>query len=101
VAPLNPIWGVYAAVTRRTLDDKNPNGWVPEQKISVAETVKAFTLGSALAEFQEGVKGTIEPGKLADFVILSDDIFAIDPVKIWNVKVLTTVVDGKVVFETK
>ena len=101
VAPLNPIWGVYAAVTRRTLDDKNPNGWIPEQKISVAETVKAFTWGSAFAEFQEGVKGTIEPGKLADFVILSDDIFTIDPVKIWNVKVLTTVVDGKVVYEAK
>jgi predicted amidohydrolase YtcJ len=101
VAPLNPIWGVYAAVTRRTLDDKNPDGWVPEQKISVAETVKAFTWGSAFAEFQDGVKGSIEAGKLADLVILSDDIFTIDPVKIWNVKVLTTVVDGKVVFEAK
>jgi len=101
VAPLNPIWGVYAAATRRTLDDKNPNGWIPEQKISVTETVKAFTWGSAFAEFQEGVKGTIETGKLADLIILSDDIFTIDPVKIWNVKVLTTVVDGKVVFEAK
>ena len=101
VAPLNPILGVYAAVTRRTLDDKNPNGWIPEQKISVDETVKAFTWGSAYAEFQEGVKGTIEVGKLADLVILSDDIFTIDPVKIWNVKVLTTVVDGKVVYEAK
>jgi predicted amidohydrolase YtcJ len=101
VAPLNPIWGVYSAVTRRTLDDKNPNGWVPEQKISVADTVKAFTLGSAFAEFQEGVKGSIEPGKLADFVILSDDIFTIDPVKIWNVKVLATVTDGKVVYEAR
>lgn len=99
VAPLNPLFGVYAAVTRRTLDDKNPNGWIPEQKISVEETVRAFTWGSAYAEFQENVKGTLEPGKLADFVILSDDIFTIDPVKIRDAKVLVTVVDGKVVFQ--
>ena len=101
VAPLNPIWGVYAAVTRRTLDDKNPNGWLPEQKISVDETVRAFTWGSAYAEFQDNVKGTIEVGKLADFVILSDDIFTIDPVKIRDVKVMQTVVNGKVVYEVR
>lgn len=101
VAPLNPIWGVYAAVTRRTLDDKNPNGWVPEQKISVLETVKAFTWGSAYAEFQENVKGTIAPSKLADIVMLSDDIFTIDPVKMRDAKVLMTVVNGKVVYESK
>ncbi len=101
VAPLNPIWGVYAAVTRRTLDDKNPNGWLPEQKISVEETVRAFTWGSAYAEFQENVKGTIEVGKLADFVILSDDIFTIDPVKIRDAKVTHTVVNGRVVYESK
>ena len=99
VAPLNPIFGVYAAVTRRTLDEKNPNGWVPEQKISVEETVRAFTWGSAFAEFQDNVKGTLEPGKLADFVILSDDIFTIDPVKIKDAKVITTVVDGKIVYQ--
>ncbi len=99
VAPLNPLFGVYAAVTRRTLDDKNPNGWIPEQKISVEETVRAFTWGSAYGEFQDGVKGTIEVGKLADFVILSDDIFTIDPVKIRDVKVLTTVADGRVVYQ--
>ncbi len=99
VAPLNPLLGIYGAVTRRTLDDKNPSGWIPEQKISVEETVRAFTWGSAYAEFQENWKGTLEPGKLADFVILSDDIFTIDPVKIRDVTVLKTVVDGKVVFE--
>ncbi len=101
VAPLDPIWGVYAAVTRRTLDDKNPSGWIAEQKISVEETIRAFTWGSAYAEFQDGVKGTLEQGKLADMVMLSDDIFAIDPVKIKDVKVLMTIVDGKVVFERK
>ncbi len=99
VAPINPLWGVYGAVTRRTLDDKNPGGWIPEQKVTVEEAVRAFTWGSAYAEFQENWKGTLEPGKVADFVILSDDIFTIDPVKIRDVTVLKTVVDGKVVFE--
>jgi predicted amidohydrolase YtcJ len=101
VAPLNPLFGVYAAVTRRTLDDKNPDGWIPEQKISVDEAVRGFTYGSAYAEFQDDVKGTLEVGKLADFVILSDDIFTIDPAKIKNAKVLMTVVVGKVVYEAK
>jgi predicted amidohydrolase YtcJ len=101
VAPLNPLFGVYAAVTRRTLDDKNPNGWIPEQKISVDETVRAFTWGSAFAEFQENVKGTLEVGKLADLVVLSDDIFTIDPTKIRDVNVIYTIVGGKVVFERK
>lgn len=101
VAPLNPLFGLYAAVTRRTLDDKNPNGWLPEQKISIDEAVRAFTWGSAYGEFQDQWKGTLEVGKLADFVILSDDIFTIDPVKIRDVTVLKTVVDGKVAFEKK
>src|SRR5215213_9781574 len=101
VAPLDPLLGVYAAVTRRTLDGKNPNGWIPEQKITVEEAVRAYTAGSAYAEFAEGVKGTITPGKLADLVILSDDIFKIDPAAIEKVRVRMTVVDGKVVYEKK
>ena len=99
VAPLNPILSVYGAVTRRTLDGKNPNGWVPEQKISVEEAVRAYTVGSAYAEFQDTVKGTITPGKLADLVILSRDIFTIDPKEIENVKVVMTIMDGRVVYE--
>lgn len=101
VAPLNPLFGVYAAVTRRTLDDKNPNGWIPEQKISVDETIRAFTFGSAYGEFQDDIKGTLETGKVADFVILSDDIFLIDPAKIRDVKVVLTVVNGMVAFEAR
>ncbi|MCX7639572.1 MAG: amidohydrolase [Pyrinomonadaceae bacterium] len=101
VALLNPMMTIYAAVPRRTLDDKNPNGWIPEQKITVEETVKAYTLGSAYAEFQENVKGTISVGKLADFVMLSEDIFTINPVDIPKVKVLLTVVDGKIVYEAR
>jgi predicted amidohydrolase YtcJ len=101
VASMDALFGIYAAVTRRTLDDKNPNGWIPEQKISVDEAVRGFTWGGAYSEFQENVKGTIEVGKLADLVIVSDDIFKIDPVKIRDVKVLTTIMDGKVVYERK
>jgi predicted amidohydrolase YtcJ len=101
VAPLNPLLGIHAAVTRQTLDDKNPGGWIPEQKITVEETVRAYTQGSAYAEFQENVKGSIAPRKLADFVILSADIFTINPTEIRNTQVLTTVVDGKIVYERK
>ena len=101
VAPLNPLLTIYAAVTRRTIDGKNSNGWVPEQKISVEETVRAYTIGSAYAEFQDHVKGTISSGKLADLVLLSHDIFKIDPKEIENVKVLLTMVDGRVVYEER
>ncbi len=101
VAPLNPLLSIYAAVTRRTLDGKNSKGWVPEQKISVEETVRAYTVGSAYAEFQEGVKGSITTGKLADLVILSRDIFKIDPKDIENVKVVMTIVDGRVAYEER
>ena len=99
VAPLNPIFTIYAAVTRATLDGKNPNGWFPEQKLTVVEAVEAYTMGSAYAEFQEKVKGSITPGKLADMVVLSDDIFSVDPAKIRDVKVLKTIVGGKVVWD--
>jgi predicted amidohydrolase YtcJ len=99
VAPLNPLLTVYAAVTRRTLDGKHPNGWVPEERISVEQAVRAYTVGSAFAEFQESEKGTIIPGKLADLVVLSENIFTIDAVEIEHVKVLMTLVDGRVVYE--
>jgi predicted amidohydrolase YtcJ len=97
VAPLDPMLTIYAAVTRATLDGKNPNGWFPEQKLTVAEAVEAYTMGSAYAEFQDREKGSITPGKLADLVVLSDDIFTIPPEQIRNVKVLKTLVGGKIV----
>ena len=101
VAPLDPMLTIYAAVTRRTLDGKNPDGWVPEQKISIGEAVRAYTMGSAYAEFQDGEKGSITPGKLADLVMLSRDIFKIDPREIEKVKVVMTIVDGRIVYELK
>jgi predicted amidohydrolase YtcJ len=100
VASLNPLLGIAAAVTRQTADGKNPNGWIPEQKITVDEAVRCYTLGSAYAEFQEDAKGILEVGKYADMIIVSDDIFTINPLKIAEAKVVLTVVDGKVVFES-
>lgn len=99
VAPATPLEGIYGAVTRRTLDGKNPNGWVPEQKITVEEALKAYTINAAFASFEENIKGTLEPGKLADFVVLDRDITTIDPVEIWEAKVLQTWVGGEKVFE--
>jgi predicted amidohydrolase YtcJ len=101
VAPMNPLAGIYAAVTRRTLDGKNPDGWVPRQKISVGEAVHAYTVGSAYASLEDGVKGSIEPGKLADLAVLSDDIFHMNPVEIETARVNMTIFDGKVIFERK
>jgi predicted amidohydrolase YtcJ len=101
VAPMEPLMGIYAAVTRRTLDGKRPQGWVPEQKITVAEAVRAFTMGSAYASGDEKVKGSIEVGKLADLVVLSADIFKIDPVEIEKAKVVMTIFDGKVIYQRK
>jgi predicted amidohydrolase YtcJ len=98
VAPLNPMLGLYAAVTRATLDGMNPRGWIPEEKITLSEAVEAYTMGSAFAEFQEDEKGSITPGKLADVVILSDNIFDLKPEAIRNVKVKTTILGGKVVY---
>ncbi len=98
VAPLDPIMGIYAAATRRTLDDRNPQGWVPAQRITVAEAVHAYTVGSAFAEHQEGAKGSLETGKLADLVVLSGDIFAMPPEQIATVRVSLTVFNGAVIY---
>ena len=100
VAPLNPILGLYAAVTRATLDGKNPNGWFPEQKISLPEAIEAFTMGSAYAEFRDTEKGSLTPGKLADVVILDSDLFALPPVQLKSAQVRTTIVGGKIVFQS-
>jgi predicted amidohydrolase YtcJ len=101
VAPMNPLQGIYAAATRRTLDGQHPEGWVPQQKISVSEAVHAYTVGSAYASLEEGRKGSLENGKLADLAVLTQDILHIDPVEIENTKVDMTIFDGKVVFERK
>ncbi len=101
VAPLNPLEGVKAAVTRQTLDGKHPNGWVPEQKLTLDQALRAYTVGSAYAEFSEKVKGTLTPGKLADLVMLDRDLYRINPADIDQARVVLTVMDGKVVWEAK
>ena len=101
VAPPIPLTGIYAAVTRRTLDNQNPNGWVPEQKISVEQALAGYTRNAAYASFDENIKGTLQPGKLADFVIIDQDLTAIDPLKIKDAKVMQTFVGGKMVYKRK
>ena len=96
VAPISPLKGIYAAVTRRTIDGQNPEGWIPEEKITVKEALRCYTINNAFAGFHEHRTGTLAPGKLADFVVLSADLFTIDPVDIQRVEVLMTVVGGKV-----
>jgi predicted amidohydrolase YtcJ len=98
VAPLDPMLGVYAAVTRRTLDDKNPNGWVPEQKISVGEALRAYTSGNAWATFNEQKWGTLAPGRFADVVVLDHDPFAVPAESLGTIKPRYTIVGGKVVY---
>jgi predicted amidohydrolase YtcJ len=98
VAPMEPLMGIYAAATRRTLDGKHLQGWVPEQKVTVPEALRAYTWGSAYASFEEKVKGTIEPGKLADLAVISADILTIDPAEIEHAKVTLTVFDGRIVY---
>ena len=100
VAPPTPLEGIYAAVTRRTLDDRNPDGWVPEQKISVEEALRAYTADAAYASFEEGIKGSLERGKLADLVLLDRDITQIAASSIRDARVLMTIVGGRVVYDS-
>ena len=99
VAPPIPLEGIYAAVTRRTLDDRRPGGWVPEQKISVEEALRAYTSGSAYAAFDEHDRGILRLGMLADFVVLDRDLTKIAVETIRDVQVMRTVVGGKTVFQ--
>ena len=101
VAPMDPILGIYAAVTRRTLDDKNPGGWIPEEKISVDEALRAYTAGDAYAAFGDRVRGVLRPGMKADIVVLDQDLTMIRPEDIQSAKVRMTVVDGKVVYPAR
>ncbi|NUQ10707.1 MAG: amidohydrolase [Gemmatimonadaceae bacterium] len=99
VAPPTPLEGIYAAVTRRTLDDRHPRGWVPEQKITVEEALRAYTSGAALASFEEDRKGRLSRGMLADLVLIDRDLTAIAPEAIRDARIIMTVVGGRTVFE--
>ncbi|HSR54481.1 MAG TPA: amidohydrolase family protein, partial [Acidobacteriota bacterium] len=97
VAPPTPLEGIYAAVTRRTLDGANPQGWIPQEKISVEQALTAYTRNAAYASFEEDLKGTLQEGKLADFVVIDRDLTAIPPDEIPQASILYTVVGGKIV----
>lgn len=99
VAPLDPMLGTAAAVTRQTLDGKNPDGWLPEQKISVDEALHAYSTGDAYAMFAEHAIGMLKPGYKADVLLLDRDLTTVPPAELWNAKVRTTVVGGKVVYQ--
>jgi predicted amidohydrolase YtcJ len=99
VAPIDPLAGIYAAVTRRTIDGANPDGWVPGEKITVGEALRAYTAASAFGAFRERDLGTLEAGKLADLTVLSANLLAIDPVRIAESKADFTVIGGEIVFE--
>lgn len=99
VEVLDPLAGIHAAVTRRRPDGyPGPDGWRPEQRLTVEEAVAAYTLGAAHASGEDGVKGAIAPGKLADLVVLSHDIFTIPPMDIAQTRVEATILDGRVVY---
>ena len=100
VAPMDPVMGLYAAVTRRTLDGRHPGGWVPGQRIPLEAAVRASTLGGAFAEGAERDKGSSSPGKLADFVVLDRDLFQIPPEQIQDARVRMTVCGGGVAYES-
>lgn len=99
VAPIDPLLGIWAAVTRRTLDGKNPGGWIPEQKISLDEALHAYTTGNAYGVFAEATRGMLKPGYRADLVLLDQDLFSIPPEAIETARVRATVAGGKVVFQ--
>ncbi|HEV2291646.1 MAG TPA: amidohydrolase [Gemmatimonadales bacterium] len=98
VATLDPIQGIAAAVTRRTSDGKNPGGWVPEQKITLSEALRAYTWGNAYANFTETHRGTLAPGKWADITVLDKDLFTLPPAELGTARAVLTVVGGKVVY---
>jgi hypothetical protein len=98
---LNPMLGLYAAVTRKTLSGQPEGGWFPQEKLTIEEAIKAYTLNTAYAAYEDRLKGSITTGKLADFVVLSDNLLTMDPDLIKDVTVLTTVVGGKIVFEAE
>jgi predicted amidohydrolase YtcJ len=101
VAPPTPLEGIYAAVTRRTLDEANPDGWVPEEKITVEEALIAYTINAAYAGFDEDIKGSLSVGKLADLVMINANLLGIPAEEIRNASVVLTLVGGQIVYDNR
>jgi len=98
VATIDPLWGIYGAVTRRTRDGKNPDGWIPAQKITVDEALRAYTAGNAYGVFREKEVGVLRSGMLADIAVLDHDLLTMPPESLATARVATTIAGGKVVF---
>jgi predicted amidohydrolase YtcJ len=98
VEPINPFRGLYACVTRELEAGGPPGGWQPQEKISLADCIRAYTSGSAYGEFMEGKKGELKPGEFADFIVLSNDLTKVAPREYTNSRVLRTVVGGDTVY---
>jgi len=98
---LNPMLGIYSAVSRKTLSGSPESGWFPSERLTVEEAIRAYTFNTAYASFEDDIKGSLEVGKLADLVVLSDNLLQISPAKIKDVYVKSTIVGGKIVYQAK
>ena len=98
--PINPLLGLYAAVTRQTLTGQPAAGWFPDERITIEEAIKAYTYGTAYANFEEKIKGSIEVGKLADLTVLSKNLLKVEPKEYLTTDVVYTIVDGKIVYQS-
>jgi predicted amidohydrolase YtcJ len=101
VAPLDPLLGIYAAVTRRTADGRNPGGWIPEQKVTLEQALRAYTTGNAYGVFAEATRGKIAPGYRADLVVVDRDLFSVSPETLEQAQVRVTVMAGRVVYRAE
>lgn len=99
--PINPMLGLYAAVTRQTLSGRPPGGWFPEERIDIREAIKAYTYNTAYAHFEETIKGSVTPGKLADLAVLSKNLLKVDPKEFLATEAVYTIVGGKIVYEKR
>ncbi len=96
---ISPMYGLYAAITRKTMTGEPKGGWFPEERVSMEEAIKAYTLNTAYANFEDDIKGSITPGKLADITVLDRNLFDVDPMQLPEVEVLFTIVDGKIAYQ--
>ena len=99
--PINPMLGLYAAVTRQTISGKPEAGWFPDERISIEDAIRAYTFNTAYANFEEKIKGSIEVGKLADLTVLSKNLLKVTPRELLKTEVVYTIVNGKVVYQKR
>jgi hypothetical protein len=98
VESLNPMEGIYSAVSRKSITDKTGKAWLQDESLSVLEAIACYTLGSAYATFEEDIKGSLQKGKLADIVVLSKDLLTIPEEEILNTEVVYTILGGKIIY---